>query len=80
MLGEIFFMIFSLFFLHKSNINDNFEYQVQYQKGKINKSKSRVIYRPRFKLITDGPQIMCQLKWQQAMMWRCMLTWRAWLT
>jgi hypothetical protein len=36
MLGENFFMIF---FLHKSNINDNFEYQVQYHRGKINKSK-----------------------------------------
>jgi hypothetical protein len=49
-LGEIFsfFFFLSLFFWHKRNINDNFKYQVQYQRGKINKLKSRVIYRPRF--------------------------------
>jgi len=52
MQGEIFFS------RHKSNINDNFEYQVQYQNSKTNKLKSRVIYRPRFKplnSIMDGP-------------------------
>jgi hypothetical protein len=37
-------LFFSLFFWHKKNINDNFEYQ----RGKINKPKRRVIYRPRF--------------------------------
>jgi hypothetical protein len=43
MLGEIFFSLF--FFWHKRNINDNFEYQVQYQRDKINK--------PKVKLFTD---------------------------
>jgi UDP-N-acetylenolpyruvoylglucosamine reductase len=59
--------IYNFFSKHKSNINDNFEYQVQYQNSKINKSKGRVIYRPTFKLsnsIADGPQMTCQLTWQ----------------
>jgi hypothetical protein len=49
---------------HKSNINDNFEYQMQYQNSKINKLKTRVIYRPRFKSlnsIMDGPLWIMQV-------------------